>query len=97
MKPPMNTKMTGSAKEASAGRTAAMPNNTARTGPISAVTASGSASVTQKTMTIPRIAASRCAGCGTGSGAMNRTRKTSGPRTSPMFRRRALNRSSAGE
>jgi len=63
----------------------------------SAVTGNGSASVTQNTTIIARIAARRCAGAGTGSGASRSAIRTQGPSHSPIARRRALNCSSAGE
>ncbi len=93
----MNTKMTGSANEAKAGRTGAIPSTTAITGPMSAVTGSGSASVTQNTMTIARMAARRCAPAGRGIGANSNATKIKGPAIRPTVRRCALNRSSAGE
>jgi hypothetical protein len=56
MKLPMNRKMIGSAKGANTVRAGATPSTIASTGPTSAVTASGSASDTQK-ITISAITA----------------------------------------
>ncbi|MNC90841.1 hypothetical protein D3C83_69920 [compost metagenome] len=78
-------------------RTGTTRSSTASTGPISAVTGSGSASVTQKTTIIARMAAIRWAGAGSGNGARSSARNTIGPRKRPIVRRRALNASSAGE
>ena len=97
MKLPMNRKMIGSANGANAARAGATPRMIARTGPMSAVTASGSASVTQKTTIIARIPARRCAGSPTGSGATSSAMSTAGPRNSPIVRLRRLKSSSAGE
>ncbi len=93
----MKTKITGSANEANAWRTGATRSTMASTGPSIAVTASGSASVTQKTIIIARMPARRCAGAGIGSGAAISATRSSGPRNRPMVRRRWLNCSSAGE
>jgi hypothetical protein len=57
MKLPMKTKMIGSANDEKAVRTGTTRISTARTGPSSAVTGSGSASVIQSTTIIARIAA----------------------------------------
>ena len=97
MKLPMNRKMMGSAKGANAVRAGATRSTTASTGPISAVTASGSASVIQRTTIIARMAASRWAGAASGSGAAISATSSAGPRNNPTVRRRRLNCSSAGE
>ena len=66
----MNRKMIGSANGASAdARVGDLRSTTASTGPRMAVAAIGSASLTQSTTTMPRMAAMRCAGVASGSGA----------------------------
>jgi hypothetical protein len=84
MKPPMKTKMTGSENDAKAVRTGTMRRITASTGPSMAVTASGSASVTQNTTIMASTPASLWAGAGIGSGAAIRATSSSGPRYSPI-------------
>jgi hypothetical protein len=97
MKLPMNRKMIGSANGASALRAGATWRITASTGPRSAVTAIGSASVIQRTPISASTAARRCAAGTSGSGATSITANTTGASTSPAVRRRRLNNSSLGE
>ena len=97
MKLPMNRKMIGSANGASTVRALPTCRTTASIGPMSAVMASGSASVTHSTTIMARMAASLCAPLASGIGSSNRTMSTSGPPIRPAVRRRRLNNSSAGE
>ena len=83
MKLPMNRKMMGSANGASAVRAGATCRTIARTGPMSAVTASGSASVTQSTTIMARMAPSRCAGAGMPIGMASSTSSSTGPANKP--------------
>jgi hypothetical protein len=97
MKLPMNRKMMGSANGANTVLAGATWRMMASTGPMSAVTASGSASVIHRMTIIKRIAARRWAGAGMGIGRSKRAMSTSGPPIMPTPRRRRLNSSSAGE
>src|SRR5574338_1470441 len=97
MKLPMNRKMIGSANGANAVRTGATPRSTATIGPTSAVTGSGSASVTHSTIIATSVAASLCAARGRPDGHASTNAKASGATRSPTTWRRRLNSSSAGE
>ena len=97
MKLPMKRKMMGSANGAKTTRAGATCRMIANTGPISAVTASGSASVIHRITIISRIAARRCAGAAMGIGAASRISSATGPPIMPTVLRRRLNSSSAGE
>ena len=98
MKLPMNRKMIGSANEASARRAVATWKTTASAGPSSAVTAIGSASLTQSTTTAAITAARRCPASESPDIGSSRTSSSvAGARKRPAVRRRRLKRSSAGE
>ena len=87
MNDPMKRNMIGSAKGANAWAAGATPNTTASDTPSRAVMVMGTASLIHSTTTAPRIAASRCAGSGSASGADQRATNTSGASTRPMRRR----------
>ncbi len=98
MKLPMNRKMIGSENGASACSAGATPRKMARSGPNIAVTAIGSASESQSTITSAMIAAIVWAwGLRFPIGISHRPKNTTGARSVPIVRRRRLNCSSAGE
>ena len=84
----------GLAIGANAAPTGATWKMTASVGPSSAVTASGRASVTQKTMTSVTTAANRCASGDRSSGSSSTSPTSSGPSARPIRRRRASKRPS---
>ena len=76
----MKRKMIGSANGAKTVAAVPTPSTTASAGPTSAVTASGSASVIQRTIIRTSTAASRCAGTlSPGAGISRMARNSSGP------------------
>jgi len=84
---PRNRNKIGCPNEANASRTGATPRGTASAGPSSAVAARGIASVTQKTMTRAKIAASRCAPGSRPVGAASTVANSRGPSSRPIVRR----------
>ena len=98
MKLPMNRKMVVLANGRKVSPAGATCRKMASAGPISAVTASGTASVTQNTMTRAMTAASRWpSGVSDSKGHARTSRNASGPTTRPIFRRFSSNAASAAD
>ena len=96
MKPPMNRKISGSAKAARASLGEVTPNSAARAGPSRAAAGNGIASVTHSNTVIAEIAASEWASSlSPGSGVSSKPKNTSGAAISPTLRRSASKRASA--
>src|SRR5262245_57242785 len=88
MNAPMNRNISGSANGANTSLAGATSSTTQADAPSSAVTGSGSASVTHSTTTVAMTAARRWAsGESPGSGRTTSARKTAGARKNPTARR----------
>ncbi len=88
MNAPMKRNISGSAKGAKTSFAGAMPNTTHAAAPSSAVTGSGSASVTQRTTTAASTPASRCAsGVTPGIGHQRSTSPSAGASVAPAIAR----------
>jgi hypothetical protein len=96
MNAPMNVKIVGEPKGASASSDGTTPRITIAATPIRPPIGMGTGSVIHRTMTPSRIAASRCWSRGRSIGSSAKTIVTTGARKRPTVRRAFSKRSSAG-